>query len=225
LEEWEFGSFYNYFMKGFAERLKEEMLKGLPGTKAHWYMASYRILKNFPLTPESDSTVAAVLILLYPYEGSIYTIFIQRPDYNGVHGGQISFPGGKKETSDKNIIQTAIRETHEETGINRSEIKVIGTLTPLFIPVSNIEVNPVVGWTDKKPSFHPHPGEVDFIIEADIKRLLDPSIVKTKPFKIRGELIDIRYFDYSDNVIWGATAMILHELLIVIRRGILFPAQ
>jgi 8-oxo-dGTP pyrophosphatase MutT (NUDIX family) len=210
-------------MEVFANRLKEEILKELPGMKAQRYMSSSRLRKNFHRKPESDLKVAAVLILLYPHAGSIYTIFLQRPDYNGVHGGQISFPGGKKETSDTDIVQTAIRETFEETGICRSDIKIIGTLTPLVIPVSNIVVTPVVGWTNKKPFFNPHPEEVDFIIEADIKTLLDPSIVKTKPFKIRGEITDIKYLDYNGNVIWGATAMILHELLIILRRGSLLP--
>jgi 8-oxo-dGTP pyrophosphatase MutT (NUDIX family) len=212
-------------MQNFADRLKEELLKELPGNEAHMHMASYRLLKNFPKKPDGHSTDAGILILLYPDEGSIYTIFIQRPDYDGVHGGQISFPGGKKESPDKDIIHTAIRETYEETGINRKKIKVLGILTPLFIPVSNILVNPVVGWTDKKPNFHPHPGEVDFIIEADIKTLLDPSIVKTKPLTIRGESIKIRYFDYKNNVIWGATAMILQELLIILRRGNFFREE
>jgi 8-oxo-dGTP pyrophosphatase MutT (NUDIX family) len=144
---------------------------------------------------------------------------MQRHDYDGVHGGQISFPGGKKEPSDENIVQTAIREAYEETGVDPAKISVIGTLTPLFIPVSNMIVTPVVGWIKEKPVFNYQAEEVVFLIDADIKRLLDPSIVKTKPFGIRGEMIEVKYFDYEGNVIWGATAMILHELLIIIKRG------
>ena len=81
-------------------------------------------------------------------------------------------------------------------------------------------VTPVVGWTDKKPVFNHQPEEVVFLIDADLKRLLDPSIVKTKPFEIRGEMLDVKYFDYEGNVIWGATAMILHELLDNSRRSL-----
>jgi hypothetical protein len=80
-------------------------------------------------------------------------------------------------------------------------------------------VTPVVGWANEKPLFRHKPEEVLFLIDADLKRLLDPSIVKIKPFEIRGEILDVKYFDYETNTIWGATAMMLYELLIIIRRG------
>jgi 8-oxo-dGTP pyrophosphatase MutT (NUDIX family) len=207
-------------MKRFADLIKNEIEKGLPGTEVQWQMASSdRLVKNFPRSPGPDARIAAVLIILYPYNKSVYTVLMQRHDYDGVHGGQISFPGGKKEPSDENIVQTAIREAYEETGVDPAKISVIGTLTPLFIPVSNMIVTPVVGWIKEKPVFNYQAEEVVFLIDADIKRLLDPSIVKTKPFGIRGEMIEVKYFDYEGNVIWGATAMILHELLIIIKRG------
>ena len=204
----------------FREKLSLEIGKALPGTEVQWAMASSdRLVKDFPRIPRPDSEIAAVLILLYPDNGNIHTVFIQRPEYNGVHGGQISFPGGKKEPADEDLKATALREASEETGVIIHEIEVIGILTPLFIPVSNIVVTPVVGWADNKPLFTPEKKEVVFIIEADLGPFLDYSIVKTGPFKIRGEKIDIRYFDYNGHVIWGATAMILHELLTIIKRA------
>lgn len=207
-------------MNSFTDLLKAEIKKWLPGTEVQWQMASSdRMAKNFPRTPGSDAKAAAVLILLFPDNGSIHTVLMQRSDYKGIHGGQISFPGGKKEPADKDIIQTAIRETQEETGVNREEISVIGTLTPLFIPVSNMIVTPVVGWTKYKPQFRHHPEEVVFLFDAEIIKLLDPIIIRTKPMKIHGKMIEVKYFDYNGNVIWGATAMILHELLTLIRRG------
>lgn len=210
-------------MNEFASRLKTEILKGLPGTEVQWQMASSdRRIKNFPRSPGKDARVAAVLILLYPHNGSVCTVLMQRPDYNGVHSGQISFPGGKQEQSDENIIMTAIREAHEETAVEPGIISVIGTLTPLFIPVSNMIVTPVVGWTGKKPAFTQKVDEVAFLFDADLKILLDPSIIKTKPLEIRGEIIEVKYFDYEGNMIWGATAMILHELLIILKRGSIF---
>ena len=210
----------------FIKILKTELEQPLPGTDVQWQMASSdRMARNFPRIPGKDARIAAVLILLYPVDGSVYTVFMQRHDYVGVHGGQISFPGGKKEPADENVIQTAIREACEETGVNREEINVIGTLTPLFIPVSNMIVTPVVGWINKTPVFNYKPEEVVFLIEADIKILLDPSIVKTKPFEINGQSLDIKYFDYEGHVIWGATAMILHELLIILRKCCFFPPE
>lgn len=206
-------------MKKFSEILKTEILKGLPGTEVQWQMASSdRKIRNFRRTPGKDVRIASVLILLYQLNGLIHTVFIQRPEYDGVHGGQISFPGGKQEPNDENIIQTAIREANEEIGVNPAEIKIIGTLTPLFIPVSNMLVTPVVGWTTKRPEFEPETDEVVFIFDAELKRFFDPSSVKTKPMQIRGEVIDVKYFDYDGNVIWGATAMILNELLTILKR-------
>jgi 8-oxo-dGTP pyrophosphatase MutT (NUDIX family) len=213
-------------MENFASELKSEILRGLPGTKVQWEMASSdRFVQDFPLFPGEDARVAAVLILLYPVSGSIHTVFMQRPEYEGIHSGQISFPGGKKEPEDETVISTALREAHEETGINRDDVTVISTLTPLFIPVSNMLVTPVVGWTDNKPSFVHHPGEVLFLIDAELERFLDDKIIKKKPFLLRGKNAEIKYFDYDGNAIWGATAMILQELLAIIRRGGLFHRE
>jgi len=185
-----------------------------------WVMASSdRMIKDFPRVPGPDAREAGVLILLYPYNGTVHTVFIQRPDYIGIHGGQISFPGGKREPDDSNIIETALREAAEEVGIRISEISVIGTLTPLFIPVSNTNVTPVAGWTDSRPEFKHKTDEVVFLIEGEIKRFLEPSMVRIKPFEIRGEMISIKYFDYDGHIIWGATAMILNELLAIIARS------
>jgi len=204
----------------FSELLKAEILKGLPGTDVQWQMASSdRMVRNFPRTPGKDARAASVLILLYPYNGSVHTVLMQRPDYNGVHGGQISFPGGKQEPSDENAIHTAIREAEEETGVDPGIIEIVGTLTPLFIPVSNIIVTPVVAWTERKPLFSHDAGEVVFLFDADIKRFYDPSIIKLKPVKIGDEMIGVKFFDYEGNMIWGATAMILNELLVILRRG------
>jgi 8-oxo-dGTP pyrophosphatase MutT (NUDIX family) len=213
-------------MNRFADNLKQEIQKGLPGTEVQWEMASSdRMIRNFPRTPGKDARVAAVLILLYPHKGSVYTVFMQRHDYNGVHGGQISFPGGKQEPLDENIIQTAVREAEEETGIDPGEISITGTLTPLFIPVSNMIVTPVVAWSNKKPLFSHQTEEVLFLFEADIRKFYDPAIVKVKPLKIGSESINVKYFDYEGNMIWGATAMILHELLIILKRGGFFVPE
>lgn len=207
-------------MNSFAIRLKNEILKGLPGTEIQWEMSSRnRLAKDFPMFPGEDSKVAAVIILLYPDNGSVHTVFMQRPDYDGVHGGQISFPGGKKEPEDETLIATAIRETREETGACPDDLRILGTLTPLFIPVSNMLVTPVIGWTAMKPSFRHKPDEVSFLIEAEIFRFLDNSILKSKYFVVRGENMRIKYFDYNGHTIWGATAMILNELLAIIKRA------
>jgi 8-oxo-dGTP pyrophosphatase MutT (NUDIX family) len=210
-------------MSTFSEKLKNEILN-LPGTEVQWAMASSdRMVRNFPRVPREDSVDAAVLILLYPFDGKIHTVFIQRPEYDGVHGGQISFPGGKREKADSDLSATAMREASEETGIDPSAAEIIGNLTPLYIPVSNMVVTPVVAWSDMRPYFRIQESEVKFVIEAEIERFLDYSIVRTRPQTIRGESYEIKYFDYDGHVIWGATAMILHELLTIINRAALSP--
>ena len=221
-----FGGLGGKKMNNFATTLKTELSKGLPGTDVQWQMASSdRFVRDFPRVPGNDARVAAVLILLFPEKGSVHTIFMQRPEYGGVHSGQISFPGGKQEPEDENTVQTALREAYEETGVDTSKIKVIGTLTPLFIPVSNMIVTPVIGWMDKKPQFKYRREEVVFLIDADLRRLIDPSIVKTNPIELKGEMVEVKYFNYDDNTIWGASAMILQELLVIFKRGGFIPQE
>jgi 8-oxo-dGTP pyrophosphatase MutT (NUDIX family) len=211
-------------MQEFTDRLKIAIKRGLPGTQVQWMMAgSDRLVKDFPKVPGPDARIAGVLILLWPDNGMVHTVFMQRPDYVGFHGGQISFPGGKQEPADENIIMTAFREASEEAGLNTESIEVAGLLTPLFIPVSNTIVTAVVGCSNEPPVFRPDPQEVDHLIIADLQSFLDPRIIKTKPMELRGESYIIRYFGYRDYVIWGATAMMLNELIEIFRRDKISP--
>jgi 8-oxo-dGTP pyrophosphatase MutT (NUDIX family) len=210
----------NRILQMFPDLLTAEMDKGLPGTEVQWQMASSdRLIRHLPRKPGRDAIPASVLIFLYPHEGKIMTLFMQRPDYDGVHGGQISFPGGKQQSSDINETETALREAQEETGADPSQIRVLGTLTPLFIPISNMLVTPVVGWAEYRPHFSHDKEEVVFLIEAELEAFFDPSIIRIKPWQVRSEIIEIKYFDYEGHTIWGATAMMLNELLTILRRG------
>ncbi|MFN8240372.1 MAG: CoA pyrophosphatase [Bacteroidales bacterium] len=214
-------------MKYFREKLRSVLTGALPGTDVQWEMASSdRHVAGFPRVPGKDAREAAVLILLYPIDSKVFTVFMQRPGYDGVHGGQISFPGGKKEADDKDLIHTALREAAEETGINPGLVTVEGILTPLFIPVSNTIVTPVVGCYSERPHFIPDNNEVVFLIEAPVDDFIDGSIISNKKMDIGGRTLDVRYFNYHGHVIWGATAMILHELLTAARRsGLAFSAD
>lgn len=204
-------------MDNFSGRLEEALRKPLPGTDVQWEMASSdRMIKHFPRKKRSDSKLAAVLILLYPVNGKIHTLFIQRPVYMGVHSGQVSFPGGKMEKGDPDLTHTASREACEEVGLCGYDLDILGSLTPLYIPVSNIEVSPVVAYCKKRPSFIPDSKEVVSLIEATLADFFSPGIVKEKAMTVRDEVLDVKYYDYEGIVIWGATAMILHELLVII---------
>ncbi|MCA1757824.1 MAG: CoA pyrophosphatase [Bacteroidales bacterium] len=181
--------------------------------------SSDRRIKAFPRSGGPESRQGAVMILLYPHMGTLFTLFMQRPVYQGVHSGQISFPGGKREGADINLTETALRETEEETGISRNDIEILGSLTPLHIPVSNITVTPVVGYIPYRPVFTPQKSEVVCLIEAEMEFFAGATGVKETEMEIMETPVMVRYHDFNGHVIWGATAMILHELIVVMERA------
>src|SRR5690606_24654850 len=142
-----------------------------------------------------------------------------RPDYDGVHGGQISLPGGKKEEKDKDYIATAVRETEEEIGVSAKEITVLGSLTELYVSASNIQVLPVVGFCTRPPMFIPNPYEVEEIIEVSIDDLTKEKEVKFTDISVRGHKINSPYYHLKGKVVWGATAMILSEFVAGLAQG------
>jgi 8-oxo-dGTP pyrophosphatase MutT (NUDIX family) len=201
----------------FIDVLKEQMKSPMPGKAAQLRMAS--AVRNKELNFNYDTSTAiqsSVLILLFPVSGQLHTVFILRQTYDGVHSGQVSFPGGRLESSDSSLIQTALREAEEEVNISAGEVTVLGTLSELYIPPSNFLVLPVLGYVKNRPEFKPDPSEVAQIIEADISFLFDDMLLKSKVLDIRGSKIKAPYFDVHDHIVWGATAMILSELKDVI---------
>ena len=175
------------------------------------------IRKPFNLPPKEG----AVLILLYRQDthASDWKFpLIQRPLYQGVHGGQISFPGGKKDIKDANLFQTARRETQEEIGVLGANVRIIGSMSKLDIKVSNHVVLPVIGFMDRKPIFTPHPCEVAEIIQISLVDLFKDNVVKEKKLQIGGVTLRAPYYDVDDRFIWGATAMIINELIALIKK-------
>lgn len=194
--------------------IKQNILNPLPGNAAQLRMApSHRdgLIRNF----DTNKLIrqSAVLISLYPNNGKINTLLMKRATYNGVHSGQISFPGGKFEESDESLIQTALREAQEEVGIDPLKVEVLGTLTPLFIPVSNIEVLPVIGLLKEKPDLHLNFEEVEFTIEVPICHLKNPKNHMSKTINIRDYSIEAPYIKVDCEDVWGATAMIISEFI------------
>ncbi|MDH5368182.1 MAG: CoA pyrophosphatase [Cyclobacteriaceae bacterium] len=174
-------------------------------------------LEHLDVSKIDDAKLSSVLILLYQYEEKIYIPLTKRHDYKGTHGGQISFPGGKHEEDDESRTHTALREAHEEIGVDPSEIEIIGLLSEIYISPSNFKVLPVVGYINVKPSFVREEFEVEKIIEVEISDFLDKANHKIKDMEVRNSLIkDIPYFDIQGHVVWGATAMILSELVYII---------
>jgi 8-oxo-dGTP pyrophosphatase MutT (NUDIX family) len=190
-----------------GNRLREK----LPGEKAHFIMAP---AGNLPENISGEPGKAGVLILLFPHNGELSTVLIKRTEYPGPHSGQISLPGGKLEKGDKSQIYTALREAREETGIDTQSLEIIGTLTPLYIPVSDIEVLPVLAYTDTQPGFQINTREVEYLIIVPLKQLLTGNRKKiTKTLRVRDQVIRAPGYLIQNEYIWGATAMILSEFI------------
>ena len=200
----------------FIDRLKTRLQQPLPGITAHSIMASETRLKLKMPSPNEKTRESAVLILFYPSDNQIFIPLILRPQYDGVHGGQMAFPGGRAEKEDENLIRTALREAQEEIGVRVSDVIILGKLTKLFIPPSNFYVQPVVGYLTRKPEFYPDPREVDKVIEIGLEDLKNPKIIGRKTLNVRGVEINTPFYDILNTTVWGATAMMISELLIVI---------
>jgi 8-oxo-dGTP pyrophosphatase MutT (NUDIX family) len=198
----------------FIKKLTKELSRPLPGKELQMEMTSNRRLRELMELQHSDHAIkSSVLILLYPGKGNMQPSFVVtlRPTYEGVHSGQISLPGGRFETEDESLVQTALRETHEEIGINPADVLIIGQLTELYIPPSNYLVQPFVGFTSGSPVFIRHPKEVEQIIEIPAKQLLDENNLVLKEISIGGVQFSAPSFVIDGTTIWGATAMILNE--------------
>lgn len=193
----------------------------LPGVKSQ-----LEFTKNFNgnpekyLIPTDDAIIAGTLCLLFPnHDGGLSFVLIERtstvPD--DPHSGQISFPGGRMSSEDADVQETALREAEEEVNVKRSDVRVLGKLTDLFISVSNYIVSPYVGYIDYIPDFSPQESEVNKIIIPTLSSLLDPSSIRFKDIEVRSEIFkNIQYFNLENRVIWGATAMMLNEFKSVI---------
>lgn len=199
----------------FIRNLEKAFDKGLPGFNSQVKAAPK--LREHPENPTSikHAKKSAVLILLYPKNGNIYIPFIKRITDDSTHSGQIAFPGGKYELSDKELRNTAKRESEEEVGVNKNDISIIQELTPLYIPVSNYLVQPIVGKIDYRPDFVPNKEEVEEIYEVNISELYNSYIVE-KNFSVREINITAPFFILDKIEIWGATAMILSEFIDII---------
>ena len=203
--------------KNFIQQLENRLQKPLPGSEAHNKMASSSRIRELNLSYDiNKAKKSAVLIPLFPKNSSIYTIFILKQVYDGVHSGQVAFAGDKMEKEDKDLVTTALRETEEEIGISEDKITVIGKLSDLYIPPSNFLVTPVIGYA--KEELHPIPcdEEVAATITTDLVELKNNHMADKTTINVRGHSISAPYYDVKGHVVWGATAMILTELLEII---------
>ena len=154
---------------------------------------------------------AGVLIPIIEHADDLSVLLTQRSAELKNHAGQVSFPGGRMETVDADITQTALRETHEEVGIRPEQVDVAGYLPPM-LTVTGYAVTPIVGLVEPGFSLAVDEREVDFAFEVPLSFLLDDKNQEASERDVRGVVVPIIEFNYQRRRIWGATANILVEL-------------
>lgn len=194
--------------------LTEKLTNGsLPGQTAHRKMVHPHRFIEFP---PADAKLAGVMALFYPKKGEWQMVLIERQSFDArdQHKGQISFPGGKFDPSDVDLSNTAIRETQEEIGVFSQNIQLLGSLTPIYISVSNFHVFPYIGVMNFAPIFKPQWSEVKEIIEIPILDLLNPDYQELSDIQVHKNFVlnDVPCFNMKKKIIWGATAMIISEI-------------
>lgn len=207
-------------MYQFIEKLKHRLTEPLPGLDAQMRMAPAIRGREYHL-PE-NARVGGVLILLYPHQNELYTVFMKRTEDGGTHSGQVSFPGGKVEESDSDLIHTALREAEEEVGVLMSDVEVLGRASELYIPPSNFLVHPTIGFSTQRPNFVIDPNEVAHIIEVPIRYLMQNEIVGSKKVPMSAQkqlMMEVPVYEVYGHIIWGATAMMISEFLEVLREA------
>lgn len=162
---------------------------------------------------------ASVLIPFYFQSDKLSIIFMKRPDYQGVHGGQISFPGGAKDSEDESDLQTALRETEEEIGVKKDDIEVWGRLKVENTRVSKYWVHPFIGIIPSPYCFQPSANEVERLIIIPFDHLLNSDNFSVESFNWEGQSYMTYIFTYKADKIWGLTARILYNFITLLTLG------
>ncbi|WP_299215348.1 CoA pyrophosphatase [uncultured Dokdonia sp.] len=195
----------------------------LPGKNAQFMMAPMERVKEFShldiekLNPRR----AGVMVLLYPDQKQVTKmILILRKTYKGVHSNQVGFPGGKVEDEDRDMLDTALRETEEEIGVARHKITVVKEMTTSYIPPSNFFVYPFLGYSTSPLDFVAQEEEVEGLIEVTLEDFLsDTAVISKKMSTSYMDDIDVPAFFLNGHVVWGATAMMLNEVKVLLLSG------
>ena len=199
-----------------AERLAHCLAQPLPGLAAQCLMAPVgRITSDYDANPPG-ARAAGVLLLLTP---ALELVYIRRVEDGGRHSGQIAFPGGIREAHDADLVATALRETEEEIGVPRDSVTVLGALTPLYVPVTNFRIQPVVGVVDASPRFVCQPSEVDEVILLPVAGF--PASLGEFEYSRDGAPHRAPCYRFGAVEVWGATAMITAEFLAVWAKALL----
>lgn len=201
----------------FISQLETNLQKPLPGHDLFYQ----KIRGNLPKVSPPDlakTRKSAVLIAFYPSQNEAHVPLILRPPYDGTHGGQMAFPGGRMEEFDESYERTALREAEEEIGLKALDVDIIGSLTEIYIPPSNYWVKPILGKIGYKPHFFPDAREVAAVHEIPMSDFLKPDLLTHRKIRVRNAIMQTSGFEIQGQWIWGATALMIGELLEVLRK-------
>jgi len=202
------------------DKLRKRLSEGnLPGEEAHNKMlVPGRKARAVDIKP--NARVSAVLLVLYEQDGVLHFPLSLRPKYDGVHSAQMALPGGGREEQDQDLTDTAIRETFEEVGITIPRSQIVGQLSTFYIPPSNSLVTPFIGFATEKPHYKIDPNEVDRVIESTVSWIQDEQNLSSKTIALANGLkLEAPAYLVDNQIVWGATAMILSEFLHVLKES------
>ncbi len=161
---------------------------------------------------------SATLLLFYPHEDDLWLPLTVRSSRLPQHRGEVSLPGGATDPEDTGPEATALRETHEELGIDPNTIEIWGALSSLYIPPSNFQLTPMVGFTRPPFAVTPNPEEIVDVFSVSLTTLMNPDTVEVEEWTLHGRQVHVPFFALSGYKVWGATAIVLSELLVRLRR-------
>lgn len=184
------------------------------------HSARYRIKQAlsqrnaFTGAPKAGCILSGVIVPIFQRDGADHILLIKRSESLSRHAGQMAFPGGVKETGDRSIMHTALRETHEEVGIAEPDVEILGELDPVMTSL-NFMITPFVAAIPHPYEYRASADEVSEIVEVPVAALLDSANFHVEKREYNSKLIDSYVYDYNGRIIWGATARIVRQLLSV----------
>jgi 8-oxo-dGTP pyrophosphatase MutT (NUDIX family) len=197
--------------------LRRALARPLPGDAVKAALAPRPSGGRVGAVAPPSARPAAVLMLLVPDGGGLQLPLLLRESVEGdVHSGQIALPGGGSDPGE-DAVTTALREAHEELAIDPRTVDVLGILSPQWIPVSGYVVTPVVGTCAQRPTLFPDPAEVAGTLWTTVERLQSQPLV-WRPWERAGVKLQRPGWELEEGFLWGATAMMLAELLALIPR-------
>ncbi|WP_166387329.1 NUDIX hydrolase [Polaribacter sp. 11A2H] len=198
----------------FKNKITQLKTTELGGLNAQFKLApKIRLKYDADKITENNPRKAAVLALFYPnLKNETCFLLTQRASYKGIHSAQISFPGGKKDKTDSDLLKTALRETFEEVGVAEESIEIIRELTDVYIPPSNFLATPFLGYANQQPNFN-----LNYEVEQTIEVLLRDLLCETNFTAIKMNTsymdnVEVPCFKLEGYIVWGATAMMLSEI-------------